>query len=102
MKQISGIEVILEWVGVAVLIFMASLALSGCDDTDSHDTTIITVCEVCWPPGHCMREDHPQFDEWWNALDGDAQAEATWERCEDWEETNRPPRTPWLTNSDQK
>ena len=80
------------------------LYVAGCDDTDSHDsnTTIITVCEVCWPPGHCMREDHPHFEDWWNALTEDEQSGATWERCVEWEETNRPPRTPWLTNPDQR
>lgn len=78
------------------------LFVTSCDDTDSHDSTVvtITVCEVCWPPGHCMREDHPQFDEAWNALTAEEQASATWERCEDYHE--RPPRRlPWLTNSEQ-
>lgn len=89
------------WIIALGAVFVLLVALSGCDDTDSHDSTVvtITVCEVCWPPGHCMREDHPQFDEWWLGLTEDERSESTWENCEDYQ--YRPPRrAPRLTNSE--
>lgn len=83
----------------AIAVYL-SITLTGCDDTDSHDSTVITVCEVCWPPGHCMREDHPQFDEWWLGLTEEERSNAEWHDCEDYH--YRPPRTPWLTNSEME